>query len=321
MDLSEYNSNNFMNCHIDSAVPEVCKTEPCVLGVDEAGRGPVLGPMVYGICYCPVSRNEDLKVLGAADSKTLTEAQREKLFQSIHENNDYIGWSIEVISPTFISNCMYKRPKVSLNEVSHNSAITLIRRAMTAGANITQVFVDTVGPPEKYQAKLQEIFPTLDITVSKKADALYPSQGVSSVPGCVVCARVARDSALAAWQFPEGIEGGTWGSGYPGDAITKNFLQRTLDPVFGFPSLVRFSWSTAESILQTKGVPVTWAEEEEADKEKKNTPSVLQFFARQAGGGRMNGSEENGDGGRRGAAAAQRHFFFSDRCLQPLQCL
>ncbi|KAA0191183.1 hypothetical protein HAZT_HAZT011320 [Hyalella azteca] len=154
MDLSEYNSNNFMNCHIDSAVPEVCKTEPCVLGVDEAGRGPVLGPMVYGICYCPVSRNEDLKVLGAADSKTLTEAQREKLFQSIHENNDYIGWSIEVISPTFISNCMYKRPKVSLNEVSHNSAITLIRRAMTAGANITQVFVDTVGPPEKYQVPL-----------------------------------------------------------------------------------------------------------------------------------------------------------------------
>lgn len=74
MDLSTYTSKNWENTFVDGEVPEVCKSEPCVLGVDEAGRGPVLGPMVYGICYCPTSKHEDLKDSGVADSKTLTQS-------------------------------------------------------------------------------------------------------------------------------------------------------------------------------------------------------------------------------------------------------
>jgi ribonuclease H2 subunit A len=39
---------------------------PYILGVDEAGRGPVLGPLVYGIAYCPASWQEELEQLGFA---------------------------------------------------------------------------------------------------------------------------------------------------------------------------------------------------------------------------------------------------------------
>lgn len=46
------------------------------------------------------------------------------------------------------------------------SAIELIKRVAEAGANIAEVYVDTVGPPEKYQARLSEIFPDYKITVS-----------------------------------------------------------------------------------------------------------------------------------------------------------
>jgi ribonuclease H2 subunit A len=50
--------------HHAEVVSDTLKSEPCCLGVDEAGRGPVLGPMVYGIAYCPVARNKELKSMG-----------------------------------------------------------------------------------------------------------------------------------------------------------------------------------------------------------------------------------------------------------------
>ena len=52
-------------------------------GIDEAGRGPVIGPMVYGIAAWPVAKREELSQLGFTDSKKLTEAERDALFEKI----------------------------------------------------------------------------------------------------------------------------------------------------------------------------------------------------------------------------------------------
>uniref|UniRef100_A0A671RMF4 Ribonuclease n=1 Tax=Sinocyclocheilus anshuiensis TaxID=1608454 RepID=A0A671RMF4_9TELE len=71
MDLSDFEADNSVSCRLSSSTPDVCKTEDCCLGIDEAGRGPVLGPMVYGICFCPVSRKEDLKNLKVAEQNTI----------------------------------------------------------------------------------------------------------------------------------------------------------------------------------------------------------------------------------------------------------
>ena len=132
------------------------------------------GPMVYGIAFCPVKKNKDLKELGVDDSKALTEAQRENLLQKLHENSSYIGWAINILSPRHISTSMYSRVKYNLNEISHDSAINLVRKALAAGVKVAEVYVDTVGPPEKYEAKLQRLFPEIAVTVAKKADSLYP---------------------------------------------------------------------------------------------------------------------------------------------------
>lgn len=99
----------------------------------------ISGPMVYGICFCPVSRKKELKDLKVAgkkssiqtwkntnninsiihyfnkftvllsDSKTLTEAEREALFEKLDEAKTYVGWALQVLSPNTISNSMLQR--------------------------------------------------------------------------------------------------------------------------------------------------------------------------------------------------------------------
>jgi len=302
MDISEFNEKNTQNLKLYSDVPEICRSSPCVLGIDEAGRGPVLGPMVYGIAYCPVEKNKDLKELGVDDSKKLTEEQREELLQKVLDNKDYLGWAVHILSSTWISRGMYRRGKYNLNTMSHDTAIGLVKGAIAAGVNVSEVYVDTVGPPEKYQAMLQGVFPNLKIVVAKKADSLYPCVSAASI-----CAKVARDRALRDWTFPEGDSvSGPWGSGYPGDPVTKKFLQEQFDPVFGFPGIVRFSWKTAEKIIEEKGVKISW-EEVEPEEEENANPSVAQYFvshktvkAEKKGGGRM-------------------HPYFRERCLNRVE--
>lgn len=255
--------------------------------------------MVYGIAFCPLEKADILKTLGCADSKQLTEEKREIIFNDICTKeyaNTNMAWAVDVISPNVISNSMFRRSKHSLNEVSMDSAIALINRAVALGANIAEVYVDTVGPPEKYELKLSKLFPDFKITVAKKADSTYPIVSAASI-----CAKVSRDHALKVWKFPEGITIGEegFGSGYPGDPVTKKFLQENIDSVFGFPRLVRFSWSTASNILMAKALNMQFEDEEDESnkKVKKATKAITTFF--------------NSDK----PSLRSRHIFFRDRCL------
>ncbi|XP_032064408.1 ribonuclease H2 subunit A [Thamnophis elegans] len=276
MDLDRFERDNSVNCLLASAVPPVCRTEPCSLGIDEAGRGPVLGPMVYGICYCPVSRQRDLETLKVADSKTLTETQREELFEKIDAAKEYVGWALRILSPNFISTSMQRRMKYNLNALSHDTAIGLIQHALDSGVQLAEVFVDTVGPAEKYQEKLKQQFPELAVTVKPKADSLFPTVSAASI-----CAKVARDRIVKNWKFLEKLEDAEldYGSGYPNDPKTKEWLVQNLDPIFGYPQFVRFSWSTAQLILENKAVPVHWDDAED-DPSQQSAKFLLSYFSR-----------------------------------------
>lgn len=90
-----------------------------------------------------------------------------------------------------------------------------------------QVYVDTVGDPERYQARLAREIPGVAFTVCPKADSIYPIVSAASI-----AAKVTRDEMQA------GIAG-EGGSGYPGDAVTREWLQERTSPVFGLPPDVR----------------------------------------------------------------------------------
>lgn len=223
----------------DAALPQWA-SKPCIMGIDEAGRGPVLGPMVYGCLYCARSYEKTLSSLNFADSKTLKEEKREELFENL-KADESIGWAVDIIDPRELSAKMLKKNKINLNEISHDSAIGLITKVLNMGVLLTEVYVDTVGDTEKYRSKLSERFPAVHFVVAKKADSLYPV-----VSGASIAAKVTRDRALREWVLDETAENlhKNFGSGYPGDPDTKAWLQHHKHSVFGFPTLVRFSWGT-----------------------------------------------------------------------------
>jgi ribonuclease H2 subunit A len=156
-----------------------------------------------------------------------------------------------------------------------DAALELIQLVLDQGVNVKQIFVDTVGDPDKYANKIRFRFPKIKITVSKKADSLFSVVSASSI-----CAKVVRDQIVQTWkinEFEEDKQTIEYGSGYPGgmninkrmrfyfffisnniDPQTKRFLNEYIDQIFGFPKFVRFSWSTASIIIENKCFKVSW---------------------------------------------------------------
>ncbi|TNV76956.1 hypothetical protein FGO68_gene1944 [Halteria grandinella] len=233
----------------------------CEVGIDEAGRGPVLGPMVYGCCFWPLSvRDEMKKTYGFTDSKQLSEADRDRLFADINSiNHSQLGYFVSILHSEYLSNTMlaeFDNGGKNLNKISHDTAIELINRVKDAGIIVRKVILDTVGQPEKYVGILRAALkdPSIEIVVESKADFNHPVVSAASI-----CAKVTRDQVLRDWQYPEKKQiDSEFGCGYPGDPKAKQWLKRNFDPVFGFPTLVRFSWKTCSTILEDNKANVEW---------------------------------------------------------------
>jgi ribonuclease H2 subunit A len=158
----------------------------------------------------------------------------------------------------------------NLNAQAMDATVEIIRGIVEdRKIDVKEVYIDTIGNPAAYQQKLERIFPSLKITVAKKADSLYPCVSAASV-----AAKVTRDVALELCyedvikaQQSGGSSNATsdsWGSGYPSDAKCVGWLRRNMDHIFGWGNECRFSWGTAKEMLEMKGgANVDWPLEEE----------------------------------------------------------
>ncbi|KAF8149954.1 ribonuclease H-like domain-containing protein [Crassisporium funariophilum] len=245
--------------------PTPTASGPYILGVDEAGRGPVLGPLVYGVAYCPVAYQEKMEELGFADSKTLKANTRSALLDSLSSDPPNLGWSVRVLSPQAISSGMMRRPPTNLNRQSEEATVLLIREVLEKGIELSEVYVDALGNTTTYEKYLSSVFPGINFTVTTKADSKFKIVGAASV-----AAKVTRDACVEGWYFEEseGKAEVPWssqlGSGYPSDPNTVAWLKTAIDRVFGFPNIVRFSWTTVKVILEKSAHPVKWTDEGQA---------------------------------------------------------
>ena len=294
-------------------IPDACRGKEIVVGIDEAGRGPVLGSLVYVAAFWPADENEAMCKLGFDDSKQVSTENRDKFFEAIKVHPS-IGWVVEELTAEEISEDMLRAEPVSLNAISYNAVIRALETirdgggpgrvaynndgvATAAGSDavppvVTDVFVDTVGDPEFYKSRLVHALGTdfANFTIEKKADATYKVVSCASI-----VAKVTRDALLSQWTWAEPTVtlDKEFGSGYPGDEKCSTWLVGAQNTVFGFPNLIRFSWSTSREALLKGGVavPVKWACEDEdtggaepitsffqavGDKRPKRTPFFTQ---------------------------------------------
>lgn len=228
--------------------------------------------MVYSAAVSTISNGGELKKREFADSKVLSAEKRNELFGEL-ESDDLICCFVDAIPASKISGLMLAPEKVNLNTIAFDSTAGLIQKCLDEGMNVEEVYVDTVGDASSYQvrwissmkaffcwvyyvdimqAKLSARFSGIKFTVKPKADALYPIVSAASI-----AAKVTRDRVI------EGL-GGDRGSGYPSDPKTKEWLSRSMDPIFGYDQAVRFSWGTVDKLLQ-KGVVVEWECSDEGD--------------------------------------------------------
>jgi len=200
---------------------------PLLCGIDEAGRGPVLGPLV--VCGVAVEEAQHGRVerMGLKDSKVLAPAVRERLFLEIHAAGVLIA--IKVFPAPAVDAA---RRRNGLNALEAKAMAGIIRRFAPV-----RVWVDGLTNRPRAYGRLLEamILPARARIVSEsRADERYPL-----VQAAAIVAKVTRDAAIASLAESHG----EIGSGYPGDPKTKAFLRRCARAGH-FPPFVRRSWLT-----------------------------------------------------------------------------
>jgi len=203
------------------------KKEKTILGIDEAGRGCAIGPMVVCGVLLDQKTSEKLKAEGVKDSKVLSPARRTYLAGKIREVAK--GVFIEEIPPSEI-----QERNLNLLEIWRAARIISASKA-------DRVYMDApVGTDKGIKTFREHIkwcvgekCPT--IVAENRADATYVVVGAASI-----IAKVRRDGIIGELrgQF------GDFGSGYPSDERTQRFLRDCYEKDRCFPDCVRRRWKT-----------------------------------------------------------------------------
>ena len=208
-----------------------------IAGLDEAGRGPVIGSLVIG---CVIFNEKDLHILdeiGVDDSKKISSKKREILAQKIKKHA--VSYDLLEVTANNI-NALHKKG-LSLNEIEEISFAKLINGIephpdkiyLDAADVIEERFGRTIGGMLKFKPK--------KIISKHRGDAIFKIVGAASI-----LAKTKRDHIIEEYKKKYG----NIGSGYPSDPYTKKFLKSYYNSHQKFPPIVRTWWKTAENIIK-----------------------------------------------------------------------
>ena len=202
-----------------------------VVGLDEAGRGSVLGPLVVGAFCCDEGRSDELVATGVRDSKQLTPARREARGDLLAE----LGQCRTIPIPPRTVDRYVRRG--DLNELELEMFAALVRELRPQ-----IVFVDACDPDAaRFGRRLSELSGAIAAVVS----AHHADEDVPVVSAASVVAKVARDQAMERLRSEVDEE---LGSGYPSDPATAACVERHARDGGAIPTWMRRSWETVQRV-------------------------------------------------------------------------
>jgi ribonuclease HII len=209
------------------------------LGIDDAGRGPVIGPMIIAGCLLNSEDEKELRRLGVRDSKQLTPKRREFLADEIRKRAK--TFEIVLTTPNEIESMNEKG--IKLNEVEAIKVAKVINK-INSGRNKLKVLVDCPSTSilkwtDYLKTKIENLS-NLEIKCEHKADRKHVSVSAASI-----LAKSRREKEMDKLKAKYGDE---IGSGYPSDPDTIKFLQKNIKK-FENDGIFRKTWKTYLNVL------------------------------------------------------------------------
>ncbi|HJW19709.1 MAG TPA: ribonuclease HII [Candidatus Nitrosotalea sp.] len=201
-----------------------------VCGVDDAGRGSVLGPLVIAGISIERKNIKQLVKIGVKDSKQLSPQLREKLYGKILDLVE--GYYVAKIPPKTIDKSVSKN---LLNQLEADYMAKVIKK-LEAGSS----YVDSCDVnPKRFGLYISNLAKTGKIISSHHADQKYPVVSAASI-----IAKVNRDRAIEKLRKNHDL-----GSGYPSDPKTMRFIKQWISQNGNVPVFVRKSWKPVKILL------------------------------------------------------------------------
>lgn len=201
-----------------------------ICGVDEAGRGPVMGPLVVSAVY--VEEDSALREIGVRDSKKLSPKQRETMYDQIIDAAE--DFSIVVLYADEID---LQMKHMNLNQIE----LAMFAEAASK-IPVDAVYADCPDVDEnRFSLELSEKVKGPNIIGRHKADDTYPVVSAASIIAKVTRDRLMKDIAES---FGEDI-----GSGYPSDEVTMEFIRKWIYKNRKAPPHTRCSWEPVKKLL------------------------------------------------------------------------
>ena len=208
-----------------------------ICGIDEAGRGPVIGPMVMCGLLVKEEDEKELVRLKVKDSKLLTKARREFLFDKIKDVSQKS--EIVIINPEEIDFAVKNHDGLNLNRLEARKSAEIIN-LLEPDRAIIDAPSNNIKSYKEYLLNLLKNKKT-SLVLEHKADFKYPIVSAASI-----LAKVTRDAEIDKIKKKIGID---FGSGYMTDPKTIDFLEKHYE---NYPELFRKSWFPYQDMVNRK---------------------------------------------------------------------